>query len=311
LASFSAREVARIPVGPGIDKISNRDCTGSERFCSAGFGFLGLGDTLFFYDLVNANLKVLAISGPGGRLVRLVPGPIPVGEWGEVLDGTAGPDGTVYLLQSSRLPSPRVRVCSWPPGAADWVEGPVLDPESLGLSSPAMRDGGAPARWSLLVTLPDGRIALCSQSRRLGLSLPVAEGGDLSVWSRGATLEPGVPLTGTRRLVLRAQALTIEDVRGGPRRTLTAEGACVGTARDGSVYTASQRSWSRRVLERYDVDGRRVGSVALPERPVWKPVTGKGDLEVTSSGDVLEIVVSDKWLIVYRWTLEGWRAGAD
>jgi hypothetical protein len=301
-ARFAASEVSRVPVGPDKDEISSRDCTGSERFCSAGFAFLGLGDTLLFYDPANANLKVIAISGPRAGLVRVITGPREVDGRSEMLDGTMGPGGTIYLLRSIGLPSPRLQVCCRPPGAADWVEGPDIDGGSLGLSPPATSRGASPALWVLLVSLPDGRIALCSQSRMLGQSFLVANRGHLLTRSQCRALEPGIPLTSQRKLVLHDQALTIEDVRGRLRRTLAAEGVYVGTDRGGSIYFANQSSWSRRMLDRYDVEGRHDGSVELPERPVWKPVTGKGDLHVTSGGDVLEIVVSEKWLIVYRWT---------
>jgi hypothetical protein len=80
------------------------------------------------------------------------------------------------------------------------------------------------------------------------------------------------------------------------------EGAVtLGRDAAGNSFVEMRRSWSTQVLAKYGPDGRLLAQVTLPERPIWKPLVGWTDKRVTSRGEVVEIYVGPRWLVVSSW----------
>ena len=227
-ARLSERVVARVAVGSAADQVSNRDCTGREGFCSAGFVFAGEADTLYFYDLFHDNLKVLPPFPAGDRIAVL--GGLGAGRTsaGLPVDGFHGADGHLYLRTSSGGTHPRQQT---------WRR------EAIGQWRPVTR----PVEWS------DSR-------------------GDRAPMRRPANSSRGI--------------------------FLGVDGA-------GNRYYEKRGSWSTAHLEMYDARDRLVAVSELPERPIWKAVSGRGEKWVGPRGGVFEVYVSERWMVVTHWTADG------
>lgn len=104
-----------------------------------------------------------------------------------------------------------------------------------------------------------------------------------------------------------ADALSASAVLRAPERdanrAIDAAGVTLGRDRAGNRFVEIQESWSTHVLAKYGPDGRRLAQAILPERPVWKPLAGGTDKWVTPGGEVLEIHVGPRWMVVSSWTV--------
>ena len=219
-------EVLRIAVSAGAAAISNRECSGSERFCAAGLGFLGPDDTLYFYDFGNDNLKVIALRP--GRLVRVIPGLGSVRGAGELpLAGAVSDEGMLQLLVTAPGSQTRPTLWTLERGGSSWRRASAAD--ALAASATLM-------------------------------TAPVA----------GSERAPG--------------------------------GVTLGHDQAGNAFVEIPKSWSVHQLAKVAPDGRLLAQATLPERPIWKPLAGWTDKWVTSGGDVIEIHVGPRWLVVSRWT---------
>jgi hypothetical protein len=69
----------------------------------------------------------------------------------------------------------------------------------------------------------------------------------------------------------------------------------------GNWFVEVQHSWTTQVLAKYAPDGRLLAEATLPERPIWKPLVGPADKWVTSRGDLVEVYVGERWLVVTGW----------
>jgi hypothetical protein len=226
-ATLRETEVLRIPLGTDPAAISNRECSGRERFCAAGLAFLSPSDTLYFYDFDHENLKVIALH-PVARVARLMPGLGSARGGGELpIAGVADGDGSLQVLVATPGSPTRPTLWTLERGSSAWRRAPAVD--ALAASADLM----APARAA------SGRLA-----------------------PHGVTL---------------------------------------GRDRAGNSFVEIQKSWSTHVLAQYAPDGRLLAEVTLPERPTWKPLAGWTDKWVTSNGEVLEIQVGPRWLVVSSW----------
>jgi len=79
-------------------------------------------------------------------------------------------------------------------------------------------------------------------------------------------------------------------------------GVTLGRDAGGNRFVERHESWHTQVLAKYGTDGRLVAQTILPERPTWKRLAGWTDKWVTSRGEVLEIHVGPRWMVVSAWT---------
>jgi hypothetical protein len=81
----------------------------------------------------------------------------------------------------------------------------------------------------------------------------------------------------------------------------TPKGVTFGRDSSGNRFVERQESWHTQVLAKYGPDGRLLAEAVLPERPTWKRLAGWTDKWITSRGEVLEIHLGPRWMVVSSW----------
>jgi len=300
--AFFGTEVASVPVGAGEAQISDRECAPSDDSCIGGFASLGAADTLFYFDPGRNNVKVIASGPTRGGLARVIPGPLRSRRRQEWLDGAVGNDGAIYLLSAPSRMSRTVLVAVLFPGAGSWsasdpIDVTFLDTDSDSATAPDLRAGS-----TQLAALPTGDVVLCAGRRLLGPALVIAREGRLLASSLRTRRAPGLDLPGGRRLELRDGALETESADGRRQCGSQETDRLVGVDAAGNLYSSTSMSWAQERLDCYDLHCRLLASTVLPDRPAWKPITPPGPLYVTHEGDVIEVCLTQRRLVVYRWT---------
>jgi len=117
------------------------------------------------------------------------------------------------------------------------------------------------------------------------------------------TLEPGssewrrAPAAPSRGAPAKPEAKASTAARGMPAGSLV-----LGRDRAGRSFAQITRSLNLQVLAAFTPDGRQISETNLPERPIWKMLLGGTDKWVTGSGEVVEVYVSSRWLVVSLWS---------
>jgi hypothetical protein len=129
--TFRELEVARIPVGPAPEQIGVATCEDCAENCEVGFAFLGLADDLYFYDVVNANLKV--VRGIHSKpVVSILPGIRTEFESDRPYDGCIAPDSTMYLLADRGSLEVRFLIYYRRPDGSSWQVADPLNDDAIG-----------------------------------------------------------------------------------------------------------------------------------------------------------------------------------
>lgn len=301
--TFTATEVARIPVGTDPESISATECEDCGDFCEVGFAFLGPDGALYVYDLANANIKVLREGSSGVWNLELLPGVRDiVGGEGRVYDGAVDREGTIYLLNDRATETGKYRLFYRARGDTVWKVadplGAVAGPERWGHES----DGVEGARLRIL---PDDALAVYFGDQRSSPSTVVArEGRPLPAVQR-VILGVGAPLAGGRRATVGRGATTV--VSGPSPVVIRSGGEYLGSDDFGNLFYLEGCPGPPWVLTRYDTHGRISATGSLPpETRFWKGLTTKF-MFVSPDGDVFECWPTREALRVLRWHAEGVR----
>lgn len=284
------RILARLPLGEEAAQLSTRGDFFDET-AGLGLAMIGVDDDVYVYDFGHHNLKRLNLSGDAAR-PQIIPGIPSLPD-----DGLVAADGDLYLLVDrwgNRWSREHARFVVFRRDAAtgDWQESEPLTGTAMNLDTLpfGMLRISSTSADDIVVSAPGGAVTLVARAGRF-----------LSAAEREADL-PGRFCLGTcpnqdpRCLLVAVASADTLVIRPDDRRNV------IGCDDGGSTYSLQFSSGDQLVLGKFAPDGHAVGFMVRPPARAKHVLGGKGMLQVSRRGKVLEFHIADGDLLISELT---------